>query len=214
MKPSANTPTELAIAALAAAVLLGCAPRLETPNDGPDAGIDTGPIRHDDMGDGVTETTVDATDEVLWIYMDIDSGEAVEPATPEMSEAWDLGFRRFHIKMNGGVSGTGMMELTYTDDEDFATITEAPAGDVYLSDAPDDPEDEDEDPEYIFSNGDTAWFDYNPGTHVLTPKERVYVFRSVAGDYYKLQMLSYYDKAGSPAYLGFQWAPIAAPSGQ
>lgn len=191
-----------------------CAPRLETPNDGPDASPDepTGPVIHQDAGDGVTITRVAATDEVLWLYFDFDSMEAVEPATPEMSESWDLGFRRFHIKLNGGVSGTGGMEVAMLTGVAFADVTQAPA-DGYVSDAPDDAEDEDLDPEYVISNGDTAWFDYNPATHVLTPRDQVYALRSVEGTYYKVQLIGYYDDAGSPAYVRFQWSQIPGPTG-
>jgi hypothetical protein len=191
-----------------------CAPRLETPNDGPDAGPDvpTGPVIHQDAGGGVTITRIKATDEVLWLFFDFESMEAVEPVTPEASELWDLGFRRFHIKLNGGASGTGGMEVALLAGVAFADVSQAPA-DGYVSDAPDDEEDVDLDPEYVMSKGDTAWFDYSLMTHVLTPRDHVYVVRSVEGRYYKMQLLGYYDDAGSPAYPRFQWSQIPGPDG-
>jgi hypothetical protein len=160
----------------------------------------------------VTITRVDATDEELWLYFDFDSMAAVESTTPEMSEIWDLGFRRFHIKLNGGVSGAGGMEVALLTGVAFADVNQAPA-DGYISDVPDDAEDEDLDPEYVMSNGDTAWFDYSPATHVLTPRDHVYVVRSVENGYYKMQIIAYYDGAGSPAYVRFQWSHIPGPTG-
>jgi hypothetical protein len=167
--------------------------------------------RDQDAGGGVTITRVKATHEEMWVFFDFDTMEAVEPATPETSDLWDLGFRRFHIKLNGGVSGTGGMEVALLAGVAFADVTQAPA-DGYVSDAPDD-EDVDLDPEYVMSNGDTAWFDYSPMTHVLTPRDHVYVVRSVEGRYYKMQLLGYYDDAGSPAYPRFQWSQIPGPDG-
>lgn len=190
----------------------GCAPRLETPNDGSDAGPGqpTGPIWSEDKGDDLTLTHVNATDDQRWIYFAPGAPEAVEPELPEMSSSWTLGFRRFHIKMNGGVSGTGGVELVVITDVPFADITQAPA-DGYIADMPDIAEDEDDLPQYPLSTGDTKWFDYNPATHVLTPNQTVYIVRSVEGDYFKMRVTGYYDDAGSPAHIRFEWAPVAPP---
>jgi hypothetical protein len=197
-----------------AAVLLvwtaACAPRLETPNDGPDGG--TSLVINEDMGDGVTITRVDATDEELWVYFDFDTMAAVEPDTPEMSQSWDLGFRRFRIKLNGGVTGTGGVAMALVTGVAFADLSQAPA-DGYISDLPDNAEDEDLEPEYVMSEGETAWFDYSPTTHVLTLRDHVYVVRSVENIYYKMQIIAYYDDAGSPAYVRFQWSQIPGPTG-
>lgn len=187
-----------------------CAPRLETPNDGPDGGM--GPVTNEDGGDGVTITRVDAIDEDLWVYFDFETMAAVEPDTPEMSERWDLGFRRFRIKLNGGVTGTGGVEIALITDVAFADLSQAPA-DGYISDLPDDPADEDLEPEYVMSDGETAWFDYSPITHVLSLRDHVYVVRSVENTYYKMQIIAYYDDAGSPAKVRFQWSQIPGPSG-
>jgi hypothetical protein len=45
-------------------------------------------------------------------------------------------------------------------------------------------------------------------THVLTPRKLVYVVRGANGRYYKLEMLEYYDAAGTAGYPTFRWAPL------
>lgn len=206
-------------ALLAALALLpaACAARLDTPNDGVDGGsydadpdaAPLPPVSHEDSGNGVTTTRVDASSYDIWLYLELESLAQVEPGTPDMSTEWDLGFQRYHVKLNGGVSGMGGMEVAVLPGVAFDSITEAPAA-GYLSDAPDG-EDEGELPEYVISTGETKWYSYNGTNHVLTPNDMLYVVRSVEGNYYKLQMLAYYDDVGSPAKLRFQWAPIEAP---
>ncbi len=204
------------VSAAAAVGLIGCAPTLETPNDGPDAGpeeIDS-LITHEDPGDGATITRVDARKATEWVYLSLASKESVTPAAPETSTEWDLGFRRFTIKLNGGVSGAGNVELTTLPSQDFDALALAPEAE-YVTDEPDtsveDGGDENEDPDYAFATGDSQWFDYNPMTHVLTPRDMVYVVRSTTGIYYKLAVMSYYDDAGASGYLTFRWQEIDAP---
>lgn len=199
---------------LIAAIAAGCAPTLETPNDTPEIiGEEpcqtADPVCSAELGNGVAITHVAAVDQLAWVYFDFDTMDAVEVADPESSDSWDLAFRRFTIKVNGGVSGTGGVEFTRIENLPFTAVTLAPTTE-YLVDMPDD-EDEDEDPEYLMSTGDTAWFSYNPATHVLTPHDVVYAIRSVEGEYYKMQVLQYYDQVGSPAHIRFQWATIASP---
>ncbi len=80
----------------------------------------------------------------------------------------------------------------------------------YLSDA-EDSEDEGEDPDFAFLAPE-PWYDYDQETHILTPKDQVYIVQSVSGDYFKLQILDYYDDAGTSGYLKFKWATIMAPA--
>jgi hypothetical protein len=61
-------------------------------------------------------------------------------------------------------------------------------------------------PGYAFDN----WFDYNPVDHTLTPvADRVYVVRTPEGNHCKVELLSYYDGAGTPGIVSFRWATLA-----
>lgn len=149
-----------------------------------------------DNGDGTFTTSVDATSMDAWIGFDF---QARKEAT-ETDASWDLGFKRFEIKTNGGVTGAGGVEVAALPEADFAAINAAPAG-GYAKDAAD---------ALVFNAGD-GWYAYDPATHVLTPRDTVYVVRSAEGDYFKLSFTGYYDDAGTSGHPAFRWAPVAAP---
>ncbi|NMO14824.1 hypothetical protein HPC49_00770 [Pyxidicoccus fallax] len=162
-------------------------------------------VRHQDNGDGSFTTTVDASGRTDWIGLDLDLGKQVS-ATEDA--VWDLAFQRFGIRSRGGVSGTGGVEVAVLADKKFAEVTQAPAS-GYATDAADGA-DTGEDPDTVFQAGD-GWYAYDMTTHKLTARPRIYVVRSDARAYFKVEMLSYYDDAGSPAVLKLRWAKVAAP---
>lgn len=152
--------------------------------------------------DGVTETVVDATSDDDWRRFDLDSGKA--------DGAWDLEFRRFVVRTNGGVNGDAGVEVALLSDEDFASVDAAPS-DGFAADREDGPEDENTDPDNAFNSGTDNWYEYNVMKHTLTPKKATYVVHSSEGRYFKLAFIDYYDKAGSPAHVRFHWAEIDPP---
>ncbi len=159
---------------------------------------EAGPVEHSELGGGVTLTVVDATDAEAWVYLDLDTR-----AAPEPDPGWELGFRRFEIIVNGGISGAEGVEVAILDGAEFEALSAAPDDAVWISDAPDG-DDEDEDPDLAFVD----WYDYDIATHVLTPKDRVYLVRGTEGVIFKLQISSYYSEAGSSGYLQFAWAAL------
>jgi hypothetical protein len=207
----------VALLALMAPGIAACAddirPQIEEEPDagsGPDPEVDAAPVGKvtvTDNGDGTSTLVVDATDLEAWIYLDLASLEVLEPADPATSADWDLGLQRFHYALDGGVSGAGQGELVVVDGAVLADVTVAPS-EGWVTDAPDDAADEDDLPEYAFEIAEGGWFDYNPETHVLTPKQRVYVMRGAAGDLFAVQIEDYYDDAGSPAWLRFTVKPL------
>jgi hypothetical protein len=164
-----------------------------------------------DNPDGTATVVVDATGERQWIYLNLQTKQQTTPIGPETAADWDLGFQRFKIKLNGGVSGSGGVEVAAVAGADFDAVTEAPTG-PYRTDAADSADDDDEEPELALVSRDMGWFDYDPRAHVLSPKDVVYVVRSVNNGYFKLRLLGYYDDAGTSGYLTLQVAPIAAPA--
>ncbi len=65
----------------------------------------------DSSGPGNTlpkgELQVDASSTTLFATVDLSSGTVVTVADPSTSDAWSLGFRRYEIRVNGGVAGPG-----------------------------------------------------------------------------------------------------------
>ena len=196
----------------------GCAPSLleregvVLPTGDSDQSLDTAdtsppPVRVVTSADGdAYQTWIDATEYLEFVYFSFATGEAVEVADPLTSVDWDLGFERYLIASDGGVSGPGGVTAVALPDTDFDSLSQAPA-DGYVSDLPDD-DDENQNPEYALGD----WFDYAEEDHTVTPTPSlVYVVKAVSGTYYKWQFVSYYDDAGSPAYITARWAAVAAP---
>lgn len=177
--------------------------RLE-PDAAPPVG---GPIDVDDPGDGVQQARVDAKDEEQWVYMSLAQGKAVPAEEAGSATAWDLAFRRFNLKLNGGASGSGDAAVALLPGAAFDEVTAVPADATFLTDQPDANADGVD--EYVMSIGDTRWYAYEAITHVLTPKDLVYIVRGADGSHYKFEMLEYYDAAGTAGYPLFRWAPLA-----
>lgn len=184
---------------LAALLVAGCAADLK-PNNQSDAGTDGGPqprVVTTMNASGTSTSQVRATELGEWIGFDFETGTDV----PDTSTTWDLRFQRFHITVNGGLTGPGMVEVAVLPGVDFATVTRAPVG-GYGTDG--------DSTDWVFDRGD-HWYAYTVGTHVLMPRDVVYVVRSVERNYYKMKFVGYYDSAGTSGYPKFEWARIEAP---
>ena len=109
---------------------------------------------------GVVTTTVNSTSEEDWVYFDFETCGVTEEVDSEGS--WDVAFLRFNPKINGGVSGSGGVEVAILEGVDFDAIETAPSGSYVV-----DVEDEDDDgmPEFAMK----GWYDYDFSTHILTP---------------------------------------------
>ena len=136
--------------------------------------------------------TIDATDSENWVYIDLTKSETVDIADPETSMAWDLGFKRTEIIVNGGANGPGKTEALVLKDISFEDVLEAPEGD-YVSDT---------DQIATFARHD-GWYTYTgPPNHWILPNPKVYVLRIApdtqaqpANPYYyaKVRFIGYYE---------------------
>jgi hypothetical protein len=172
--------------------LLACAPSLD-PGDKDDTG----------SGSEVTpgDAVLDATSQSDWVFLDLETAAVVTPEDPADSPAWDLGFRRYKGQINGGVSGTGGMEVVPYPGVDYDTPLDPPT-EGWITDQAD--ADADGDLEYALD----TWFAYDSKTHEVTPADIVYVVRTVEGNLLKLVFLGYYDEAGTPGYVHIHWGPL------
>ncbi|MCG9134175.1 HmuY family protein [Candidatus Poribacteria bacterium] len=128
--------------------------------------------------------TVDATDRENWAYINFTEGKTVDIADPATSMAWDLGFKRTEVIVNGGVSGPGKTGALALEDISFEDVLEAPEGD-YVSDT-----------EQIatFARGD-GWYTYTgPPNHWVLPNPRVYIVRIPADPTAESEDIYYYAK--------------------
>ena len=184
-----------------------------------DAGIDSstqtsGNFSSRALGNGSTETVADAQSSEAWVYFDLDTSTAVE--NPDAANrVWDLAFRRFASMTNGGDSGSGDAAGTRVVGEDYTALAQAPDGPWILDrTVPGQVDPRMAAVDSTLSSTDDNWYSYNPSTHVLSARSDIfYVLRTTAGNYFKIQMTGYYDAAGSPGFVKFNWAPVRAPNG-
>ncbi len=177
------------------------------PSDASDSETTESKITNFPQEDGVTLTLANATDNNDWVYFDFETQAQVFPENPVDSDAWDVAFRRYRVKLNGGYYGTGDVIVSALDGVTLAEVTEAPT-ENWASDRADIEDDDDELPEEALS----SWYDYDVTTHVLTPIERVYAIRTVEGAFFKLEFAGYYDQNGASGNPSIRWATLDAPA--
>jgi hypothetical protein len=140
----------------------------------------------------VDTVTVDARDEDAWRFVDLDRGALL--ARPDTA-GWDVAIRRFRIIVGDAVADLGPVA--------FNGVAAAPElGYVRTRFANDT------------TNAAIAhWYRYGFLSHVLRPSGRVYVVRTDAGSYAKLEILSYYCPGPVAGCLTFRYAPLHAGAG-
>ena len=186
------------------------------PSDATDAtdpsettGIEESLVTQVEQDDGSTIAVFDARASDKWVYLDFDAGGEVQLTEAEQFERWDIAFRRYKGKVNGGHHGEGQVIVSLLADTELADVSEAPLT-PWTTDLPDSEEDEDEFPEYALGD----WFNYDPISHILTPKTQVYVLRTTEGDFVKLAYVGYYDGGGQSGFPSIQWSFIDGPAGE
>jgi hypothetical protein len=148
---------------------------------------------HRSAPDAADTVTVDARDEDAWRFVDLDRGALLAP--PDTA-GWDLAIRRFRIIVGDAVADLGPVA--------FDAVAVAPERGYVPT---------------RFANDTTNpaiehWYRYGFLSHVLRPGGRVYVVRTDAGSYAKLEILSYYCPGPVAGCLTFRYAPLPAGAGR
>lgn len=140
--------------------------------------------------------TIDATSKEEWAYFSFMSGDTVDVEEAENSEAWDIGFQRTAVKLNGGVSGPGMGSVVMLTETTFEAVTVAPA-DGYRADT--------EDTLAIVPQSEKGWYIYTGApTHWILPLEdRVFVVTAADGTFAKVRFVGYYKDNENKKDSGF-----------
>jgi hypothetical protein len=121
---------------------------------------------------------------------------------------WDLALKRFVLRVNGGDSGPGGVEVAAVEAEAFADVTAVPAGAVFTTDdwVTDDCQlNAGMTGEPLTAMGD--WYDYDVATNRLAPRSLVYVLRRPDGSAIKLSIASFYHDDISGFYE-IEWASL------
>ncbi len=126
--------------------------------------------------------TMDAHNEVAWLFFDFDRAS---PVVPPDTVGWDLAFRRFTIVPAAAVADLGISA--------FDAVTEAPVDGYVESTFGRD----------TLNTAIDRWYSYSMMSHLLEPNGHVYVVRTAESRYAKLELLSYYCPgvvAGCPTF--------------
>ena len=163
-----------------------------------------------------TELVIDSSSEESWVYFDLDAylenPESIQESIFDDAENnvdWDIAFQRYQIMSNGGISGSGNVEIAIIKDQDYSTIDKAPST-GYQVDAEDSEEDEDANPDYVFNQAD-AWYSYDISTHTLKSKAYTYIVKTTQGNYFKIAIDDYYNEVGDSGYLTMRVESVLAP---
>jgi len=148
------------------------------------------PAPHDSLA--VDTATIDTRDPDQWRFFALGNGLLAPPDTA----GWDLAARRFHVIVAG--------RAARVDTIDFDALVHAPpmadgegAGGGFVA--------------TTFAR-DTVnpvlarWYRYSMFSHLLQPRQAVYVIRTPTGRYAKLEFLSYYCPGPEPGCLTFRYA--------
>lgn len=166
----------------------------------------------DFSGSEAKEVQLDATGD--WKYFSLKNGE-VTPATPADDLTWDIAFKGYYVKLNGGTSGKGKAEAFRTEEKDFTKVTEAPKKgfekDKEVTFTSRDGSSSKENVSPILTGGfgsTTGAIGLNPANiakygNVYGPNEWGYVIKTADGTYAKIQVTDFYNQVGDKKVPGF-----------
>ncbi|WP_209330151.1 HmuY family protein [Lunatimonas salinarum] len=131
--------------------------------------------------DVIDRSTGDITESRPFRYFSLEDNQLVESE----SGNWDIGFKGTTIIVNGGISGSGNAQGTVVTGV-FDEIDVVPASATFISDGTEGLA--------IPTGSGNGWYNYNFQTHIVSPiPGRVLLFKTNAGNYAKVEILSYYE---------------------
>lgn len=123
------------------------------------------------------------------VYVNLAAQSVVESADPSDDTSWDLAFDDARILTNGGTSGSGFGGARPSSEAWEALSSSDTVGfevDELLA-VPGPPGSG-----TATANGALGdWYEYDPSTHVLSPKATSFVVRAADGDFFKLRILAW-----------------------
>ena len=169
-------------------------------------------ITLDFSGSEIQEVQLDPA--LDWKYFSFKNGQ-VTPTNPKEDLSWDIAFKAFYVKLNGGTSGKGKAEVLKVDGTDFAKVVESPKtgfvkdteGELMLGNFP-NLTTEKGSFSALLSGGLTTRtgfvrLDPTKTPKVFVPTNYIYILKTADGTYLKFQVTDFYKGAqdiigGSP----------------
>lgn len=131
-------------------------------------------------GDVINRTTGEVEKVNPFVYYSLETNNLVS----SVDGNWDIGFKGTTIIVNSGVSGPGQA-LAAMVQGTFEEINEVPDALTLRSDTTN---------EFAIPTGSgNGWYNYNPQTNIVSPiPGRIMLVKTNAGNYAKIEILSYY----------------------
>ena len=148
---------------------------------------------------GPTVYTVDARSDNVWVYFDF-SRAAVVPVLDPKTDGWDLAFKRYVVRTNGGRSNPdGQGAVLRLARRDFSAVSRVPEEPEFQADV------HPKNRLHPFNPALEKWYNYSYLANVLAPKPEIYVIRTQDGKYAKMRMLSYYCTGNVAGCMTFEY---------
>ena len=174
-------------------------------------------IALDFSGSEVQEVQLDPA--LDWKYFSFKNGE-VTPTNPAEDLTWDIAFKGYYVRLNGGTSGKGKAEVVKVEGTDFAKVTEAPKagfakdaqGKMNEGNYPNITKVDASFSQYMSGGFGTKTgiigLDPTKAPKVYVPTNYIYVLKTADGTYAKVQVTDYYkdntDVLGGTPKLKYQ----------
>lgn len=109
-------------------------------------------------------------------YLSLSQKKQVAVVDSLLENSWDISINDLtNVTVNGGATAPGKVYIHKIETDNYGQITAAPDG-MYNTDLHKNP--------VIGEN----WYDYNYSTHVVVPRDYVYIVKTTDGEYYKFKI--------------------------
>lgn len=165
--------------------------------------------------DVVKKVSFPAQSYTEWTYFSFEKGEVIKVDQDKYNEdtTWDMGFLRFNIRTNGGMSGKGKGGALATDMKKFDQVPSMPKGEFVEDTEVEVMASGGMPPKYVTTTGNTAfkvgenqgwaWYDFKNG--VWSINNNVFIIRTANGEFAKVIMKSFLDDSDKSGYVTFEY---------
>ncbi|MDR1715884.1 MAG: hypothetical protein LBS20_08560 [Prevotella sp.] len=164
---------------------------------------------------GIKEVKFEAQSYTEWTYFSFDKGDFVTVDQEKYADNsnWDLGFLRFNIRTNGGLSGKGQGAVLSTDKKKFEDVATVPSSgfiedsEIKVMASGGMP------PKYVTTPGNSAfkvgdnqgWAWYDNKSAVWSFNNNVFIIRTASGKYAKVIMKTFLDDKDKSGNITFEY---------
>lgn len=156
--------------------------------------------------------TIDASDYSKWVYFSFEEDTIVPITDFENSTDWDLGFHRYDLRVNCGMSGQGQGGSYATGETDFESVVTAPETNYSINDMIEISIDITSMPPVSETvPGDTVlakWIDVEFGQSgpIYSFSNEIFIVKTAEGKYVKIWLKDYFDDGANSGHVTMKYA--------